>query len=439
MKNKFKYLTAISLKRKIKTKWFLAANLILALAIILVTNIDLIIGYFGGDFNDTTKMYVIDNTNSSYELFDSYMQASLEQYSTSEFEISLTDNTKEQLLEKLENDEKEKDSIILIINNSDTNIIDVEMISNDYIDTMSMSLINTSINGVKTYLSALKYELTNEELINLTGGVEINRVILNEELDSTEENMTMIMTTVFPVFILPFFMLVLFLVQMIGAEVNDEKTTRGMEIIISNVSPKVHFFSKCLAGNIFILLQLFLLILYLVIALFIRSAIGDSSIGSMTSELTTLLSSVFSTSFISSLKYVIPIILLLMILNFVAYSLLAGILASMTTNTEDFQQLQTPIMLVNLLGYYLAIMAGTFKGSLLIKILGYMPFVSAILSPSLYVLGQFTIIDLLIAIVLTAAVIFLLIRYGLRIYKVGILNYSSGNLWKKMFKALKNK
>lgn len=439
MKNKFKYLTAISLKRKIKTKWFLAANLILALAIILVTNIDLIIGYFGGDFNDTTKMYVIDNTNSSYELFDSYMQASLEQYSTSEFEISLTDNTKEQLLEKLENDEKEKDSIILIINNSDTNIIDVEMISNDYVDTMSMSLINTSINGVKTYLSALKYELTNEELINLTGGVEINRVILNEELDSAEENMTMIMTTVFPVFILPFFMLVLFLVQMIGAEVNDEKTTRGMEIIISNVSPKVHFFSKCLAGNIFILLQLFLLILYLVIALFIRSAIGDSSIGSMTSELTTLLSSVFSTSFISSLKYVIPIILLLMILNFVAYSLLAGILASMTTNTEDFQQLQTPIMLVNLLGYYLAIMAGTFKGSLLIKILGYMPFVSAILSPSLYVFGQFTIIDLLIAIVLTAAVIFLLIRYGLRIYKVGILNYSSGNLWKKMFKALKNK
>jgi len=439
MKNKFKYLTVISLKRKIKTKWFLAANLILALPIILVTNIDLIIGYFGGDFNDTTKMYVIDNTNSSYELFDSYMQASLEQYSTSEFEISLTDNTKEQLLEKLENDEKEKDSIILIINNSDTNIIDVEMISNDYVDTMSMSLINTSINGVKTYLSALKYELTNEELINLTGGVEINRVILNEELDSTEENMTMIMTTVFPVFILPFFMLVLFLVQMIGAEVNDEKTTRGMEIIISNVSPKVHFFSKCLAGNIFILLQLFLLILYLVIALFIRSTIGDSSIGSMTSELTTLLSSVFSTSFISSLKYVIPIILLLMILNFVAYSLLAGILASMTTNTEDFQQLQTPIMLVNLLGYYLAIMAGTFKGSLLIKILGYIPFVSAILSPSLYVLGQFTIIDLLIAIVLTVVVIFLLIRYGLRIYKVGILNYSSGNLWKKMFTALKNK
>jgi len=34
--------------------------------------------------------------------------------------------------------------------------------------------------------------------------------------------------------------------------------------------------------------------------------------------------------------------------------------------------------------------------------------------------------------------VWLLIKYGLRIYKVGILNYSSKDLWKKMFKALKN-
>ena len=66
MKNKFKYLTKISLKRKIKTKWFLVANIVLAIAIIAVSNIDLIINYFGGDFDDKTKIYVIDNTNVSY-------------------------------------------------------------------------------------------------------------------------------------------------------------------------------------------------------------------------------------------------------------------------------------------------------------------------------------------------------------------------------------
>ena len=34
---------------------------------------------------------------------------------------------------------------------------------------------------------------------------------------------------------------------------------------------------------------------------------------------------------------------------------------------------------------------------------------------------------------------YILIKYGLRIYKVGILNYSETNLWKKMFKAIKSK
>lgn len=117
---------------------------------------------------------------------------------------------------------------------------------------------------------------------------------------------------------------------------------------------------------------------------------------------------------------------------------MAGILASMTTNTEDFQQIQTPIMILNLIGYYLGMMAGAFKGAVFIKVLAYVPFISAILAPSLFVIGDFTLIDLFIAIILMIAVIFLLIKYGLKIYKVGILNYSSGNLWKKMAKALKD-
>ena len=128
-----------------------------------------------------------------------------------------------------------------------------------------------------------------------------------------------------------------------------------------------------------------------------------------------------------------------MFLTFIAYSLLAGILASMTTNTEDFQQLQTPIMLISLAGYYLALMTNLFKGSLFIKIVSYFPFISAILSPSLLITGDITVIDFIISCIIMVGVIFLLIRYGLRIYKVGILNYSSKDLWKKMVKALKEK
>ena len=51
-------------------------------------------------------------------------------------------------------------------------------------------------------------------------------------------------------------------------------------------------------------------------------------------------------------------------------------------------------------------------------------------------IGDFEIFDLFISIALMGGVIFLLIKYGLKVYKVGILNYSSGGLWKKMLKAL---
>lgn len=128
-----------------------------------------------------------------------------------------------------------------------------------------------------------------------------------------------------------------------------------------------------------------------------------------------------------------------MLLTFLAYSLVSGILASVTTNQEDFQQLQTPLIIILLLGYYLSIMAGVFKGSLFIKILAVLPFLSAILTPCLLVMGQIGIIEIIIALILIIFIIFLLIRYGLRAYKVGILNYSSTGLWKKMFKAVKQK
>ena len=61
MTNKLKFLTKISLSKKIKTKWFLIANLIFAILIIGRVNIDFIIKMFGGDFNKVQEVLVVDN------------------------------------------------------------------------------------------------------------------------------------------------------------------------------------------------------------------------------------------------------------------------------------------------------------------------------------------------------------------------------------------
>ena len=441
MRSKLNYLISVSFKRKVKTKWFLVANILLALAIVLVINIDSVISFFGGDFDEKTKVYVVDNADA-YDIFNEQLATTssiLNGDTESSYEIIKSNKSIDELSDMIKTDDKEKDSIILEFSKDNDNYLKAKMTTKDYLSYTDTSLLTSAINNTKVSLAILNSGIPIETLNNIYSEVNIERIYLEDNKNSDEENMSMIMTTVFPALILPIFMLTIFIVQMVGAEVNDEKSTRGMEIIISNVSPKTHFFSKIIASNLFVLLQSILLILFGAVGLFIRNKVGGADItGGIGNTVSDIIGKFLNSSIGANLIYIIPLALVLTVLTFIAYSALAAVLASMTTNIEDFQQLQTPIMLISLAGYYLAIMAGVFEGATFIKVLSYVPFISAILSPSLLVLGQIGIIDVIISIVLVIITNYLLIKYGLKIYKVGILNYSSKDLWKKMFKALKS-
>ena len=437
LKNKLWYLTGVSLKRKIKSKWFVIVNIILMFAIVGLFNIDSIIGFFGGDFNEKQKIYVIDNTNTSFEIFkDSIEKTDINLKNSNSYEVKKYNKSLEDGKKKIKKEEK---AIIIELNSDEKDILKAKVISNTFIDTIDYQIITNCLTNLRTNYAIASLGLSEDEITKLYSDRKIDRIILDENKKSKDENMETIMSTVFPFIILPFFILSIYLVQMIGAEVNDEKTTRGMEIIISNVSPKTHFASKIIAGNTFVLIQGIILLLDSAIGLLVRKLMGGSNlIAKAGFDVTDILKKALDTDLINQLIYIIPLMLISMILTFIAYSLVAGILASMTTNTEDFQQVQTPIVLVSLVGYYLSMMAGIFKGAAFIKVLSFVPFISAILAPSLLVLGQISILDVIIGIIILIFTNFILVKYGLRIYKVGILNYSSKDLWKKMFKAIKN-
>ena len=434
MINKLKYLTKISLKRKINTKWFVIANIIFAVIIIGLLNMDAIISFFGGDFDQAQLIYVQDNTDRTYDILTSQNDAYKNLTDDSENAFKLENTTKSS--EEIFKDEENKDAWYLTIDNDNENYIKATLTSEGYINTSSYAGISTIINNTKTVIAMEESNISPEELAKISSPVNLERKILDEDKKSEDENVQMIMSTVFPILILPFFALTMFLVQMVGAEINDEKTTRGMEIIISNVPPKIHLFSKVIASNLFVFLEAALLVIYAIIGFVIRTLIGGSvSTGDF--DISSILDTILKSDIASSLAYIIPLTIILMILTFIDYAILAGILASMTTNTEDFQQMQMPIVIISLVGYYLAMMAGLFDGSIFIKVLSFIPFISAILAPSLLILGQIGIFEVVIAIILLIITIWLLLKYGMRIYKVGILNYSSKDLWKKMFKALK--
>ena len=437
MRDKLRYLTKMSLDKKFKSKWFYVANIIICIILVGLINIDSIIKFFGGDFDEKTNIIVIDNTNNTYNDFKNTYETSNGIISevSGEVDITLSNLT----LKEEEKNLKEKDkNILLVIDNDSDNFIKAKVIVNKSVDTVIYQLISASLNQVKSVKALDYYGIDQEKLLLIEKGISIEKISLDDSR-TIDENMELFMGTVFPILILPFFMLTIFLVQMIGAEINEEKTTKSMEIIISNVSPATHFTSKLLAGNIFVITQGLLLIAYALLGVGVRILIsGSSDILGSSSVISDFVSGLDGVGIMDKISTIIPLSLILMLVTFVAYSLLAGILASMTTNMEDFQQLQTPIMVISLLGFYLSMASSMFDGSVFIRIISYLPFISLFLSPALFLVGQITLVDVSISVLVMVVLIFLLYKYGLKIYKVGILNYSSSDLWKKIFKAIKN-
>lgn len=423
MTRKFFYLVKLSFNKKLKSKWFIAVNIILALSLFALFNLNSIITFFGGEFDKPLKVLVYDKTNISYP----YLKNNIDSL-TSELEDK-------KIVVKNVNSEKKKlkDDEILVSLNLDDNLLKAKVISDKKIDSSVYQVIYQGLNATKQQVLMERLNLDTNTLALLSTNIDIDRVVLSDK-KSQDENMSLVMSTVFPSLILPFFMLIIFLVQMVGGEICEEKTTKSMEIIISNVSPKVHLLAKIVANNLFVLLQALLLFIYGLIAFFISSRNGSLNIPS---EITSIWDSLSASGLINDIVSLLPFLLVLIILSFLAYSLLAGILASMTTNIEDFQQLQTPIVFILLAGYYLAIMAGMFQGSIFLKIAGYIPLISCLLAPTLYIMGEISILDILIAIILLIGLLYLLIRYGMKIYKVGILNYSNEKVWSKFIKAFR--
>ena len=432
MSSKFWFLTKQSLKKKVHSKWFVIVNILLAISIIALINIQSIITFFGGDFNQSTEVFVIDLTEVSFPIFKESIQQLMndEKDQSGEIIVKNTEKTEQEWEKSLESNQ-----VLIVFLEDSVFYVKAKMISKEKIDNNTYQYLLQGLNATKMSVSLMKENMDAEVLSAISAPINCERVVLDEK-KSVDENMELIMSTVFPTLILPFFMLIIFLVQMIGGEICEEKTTRSMEIIISNVSPKVHLLSKIVASNLFIIGQGILLVLYAIIGFFL----GTKGQGfAVSSGVDSLLSTLMEAGFLDKLLHFIPSAFIIMILSFLAYSLVAGILASMTTNMEDFQQIQTPIMLILLLGYYLAIMAGMFEGSSFIKVLSYVPFLSCFISPSLYMTGQIGIIDIMISIVLLIGFIFFLLKYGLRIYKIGILNYSNEKIWSRFAKAIKSK
>ena len=150
MGNKLKFLIGQSFHKKIDSKQFIIVNIIIALLVIGLTNIDSIIKAFGGDFNEAQQIYVVDNTNELYDDFSSSLTAissnttkgseSLK-YKVDKYTGSI-DDAKAYV-------QKNNKTWVIIFDKDSTNYVKATIVSEAYIDTINYQVLSSVINSIK--------------------------------------------------------------------------------------------------------------------------------------------------------------------------------------------------------------------------------------------------------------------------------------------------
>ena len=183
MNKKFWYLTKLSFNKKVKSKWFIATNIILLIAIVVLLNISSIIEFFGGDFDAKTDVLVVDNA-SAYELF----KTNLESIDTdSSFNISLSNDSLDSIKKELTDEQ-----LVIVLNPDSTEYLTSEVVSNNKIDSLTYQIILQALNSTKTTVGMTLANIDPNILATISSSITIDRTILNEEA-TTDENMDMIM------------------------------------------------------------------------------------------------------------------------------------------------------------------------------------------------------------------------------------------------------
>ena len=428
MDNKFKYLIGYSLKKRIWKKSYLVVNIILLILVMAISNLGNIIQAFGGDFNDTVNIYLYDETNlGASKVFIQYDEA---------FENTLS------IFEKENFNIDEKDSLleeadcIIILKINENNYVYADC----YLDELSLSneqAISNITSNVKTHFWLLENNSIQEELdrFNSSQTIIFNRT---SEDDSSTENA--IVAAISMIIIFPTFFLLILLIQFLGIDIIEEKSSRSIEVIISNVPAGTHFASKLVSILLFMVIQVALLFLYTIIGAISSLIIGGMpTTGNISSDLGSVIGidSQIVENIISRLPGTIITVILFIFVGYLMYLIAIAVLSSMANTMDDFQSFQTPIMITLLIGFYAAIFGLEFDGAIFMKILGYIPVFSPILAPVLFFSGTFSLIEIIISFVILVLFTLIIIYFGIPLYKASILDYSEGGLIKKFKKIIK--
>jgi ABC-2 type transport system permease protein len=396
---------------KIKTKSFIVTTLITVAILLALTNMNRIIDMFNKD--DVKNIAVIDETSQMFTPLQEQMKVI-----DKDLQIESFDGTVNEAEQAVKEGKYEG---VLILSFNQENLPEATYKANSVADTGISSGLESALQQMKTMLTAAQINLTMEQLAQLNEPVHFEKIALEKDA-KTEEELDQARGLVYVLLFIIYFSVIMY-ANMIAMEVATEKSSRVMEILISSVSPVQQMFAKILGIGLLSLTQLA-----------IQIAVGYYSVKQNMSSMKGGFFDSFGFDNLPIMTIVYGVIFFL--LGYFLYATLAAFLGSLVSRIEDVQQMITPMTMLVVAGFMIAMFGLGNPEASFIRITSFIPFFTPMIMFLRVGMLTIPVWEIVLGIVLLVGTIVVLGIFGARVYRGGVLMYGKSNSFKDIKKAL---
>ena len=203
--------------------------------------------------------------------------------------------------------------------------------------------------------------------------------------------------------------------SIIAQEIASEKGTRIMEVLLSRMKAKTHYYGKLLGVLLVALTQL---LIYGVAVVFGYRQFKDVAM------VKDLINNVSIKSLLGSGALAI---IAFMLVGLFLYAVLSALCGSLVSKPEDTAKAIQPVMYLSMIGYMLGLILGTSDPTnVIIKVTSYIPFLSSYSMPLRLASGTAAMSSAFVSLGILIVFTILLTLFSAQLYKSNVLVYSEG-------------
>lgn len=408
--NKFWVVLSHTYFSKLKSKTFIITTLIIGLLLFGLSNFQKIIDVF--DKSDKTQTVAVIADDELFALYDQQLQAVNKDVQVEQFS-----GTEKEAENKVLEDEY-FGYLLLSLNNEQLpeGVLKAKSLTNSKVN----DALQQALQQLKVSIATNQIGLSSEQISKLYQPVKFEQVALEKNAKTAEElNQARGLVYVLLFFI---YMSVIMYANMIAMEVATEKSSRVMEILISSASPVQQMFGKIIGVALVSITQIIALL-----------AIGYMSLKQNISQL----SGVFEYFGFDNIQVVtIGYGILFFLLGYLLFATMAAVLGSLVSRIEDAQQIVTPMTLLVVAAFMIAMFGLGNPESPFITITSFIPFFAPMIMFLRVGMLTIPVWQISLSIGLLVLTIILMAVFGAKVYKGGVLLYGKSSSLKDIKKAL---